>query len=119
MSEQDSMDVEETPLEPADELEWLREQYVVLKQNNDSLRQAYSAVGQEASALRRALASRAPTLRERAAVAVLPLFMGDAIRSYNRTTDQGVKANWPRHMQDAVDEAVKAADMLVKELANG
>lgn len=107
MSEQDSMDVEETPLEPADELEWLREQYVVLKQNNDSLRQAYSAVGQEASALRRALVSRAPTLRERAAVAMLPLFMGDSM------------ADWPRHMQDAVNDAVKAADALIKELANG
>lgn len=99
----------EPTLEPADELEWLREQYVVLKQNNDSLRQAYSTVGQEASALRRVLASRQPTLRERAAIAVCA-----AIR-VGRTTGSGVGESYT----EIANESVAQADALVARLANG
>lgn len=100
---QDSMD--EPTLSPNDELEWLREQYVVLKQNNDSLRQAYSAVGQEASALRRAMVSRLPTLRERAAIAIMAASLNEEMSISSFATDARY--------------AVKAADVLIKELANG
>ena len=108
---QDAMDTPEEPaLEPLDELEWLREQYVVLKQNNDSIRQAYSTVGQEASALRRALAARQPTLRERAAVEVLSASLA---LCYEEGTDcYEIEV-------EAARRAVRVADALIKELANG
>ena len=98
-------------LEPADELEWLREQYVVLKQQNDSLRQAYSAVGQEASALRRAMTSRMPTIRERAAIELMGIF---SLLNERHAIEGNIIG-----FDQTADEAVRAADALIARLTNG
>jgi len=131
MSDQDSMDVveektcgenctcgtEKPTLEPADELEWLREQYVVLKQNNDSLRAAYSAVGQEASALRRAMTSRQPTVRERAAIAAMPMCIERALNLDEAGEFKDTEGLFAPDY--AAMEAVLFADALVARLTNG
>lgn len=111
MATQDSMDTEQgLSAEEGIELIWLREQYSLLKQSNDSLRQAYSTAGQEAAAHRRAISTRAPTSRERAAIAALPYCL--ALVPCDITDDEIVE-------NIAVNRAVRLADHLLERLANG